>query len=179
MAREVNPLRTEADAAAAKLELNKRVRRGLWMLAVTLLVAGGIMCYLMATVLHAASMVPEGSDRRDFLARLALICLLTVLWDFVLLVWVAWRIIAYRLRPTRHGPTPYINAWALAGRRFRVQPTGKNKGSMPDILSDEGDLPSTGDFPPNARPPGEKPRRAEDDEDDEDENNRSGWRESP
>ena len=116
------PQQKAADAAtsAVRLDINKRVRRGLWVLAVTLLVAGGLMCYLMATVLAAAGRATD-PERTEFLVKLAVICLLTVLWDFILLVWVAWRIIAYRLRPTRHGPTPYVNAWALAGERFRLR----------------------------------------------------------
>ena len=114
------PQQKAADAAtsAVRLDINKRVRRGLWVLAVTLLVAGGLMCYLMGTVLRVAGAATD-PERKDFLAKLAVICLLTVLWDFILLVWVAWRIIACRLRPARHGPTPYVNAWALAGERFQ------------------------------------------------------------
>jgi len=133
MARDVTPQPHNADATEARLALNKRVRRGLWILAVTLLVAGGLMCYLMAVVLSAAARTADPT-RRDFLTKLAIICLLTVLWDFILLVWVAWRIIAYRLRPTRHAPTPYINAWALAGRRFRLR-----KSTPPADGEDEND----------------------------------------
>ena len=121
MANDVTPQQADADDDTdARLAIHRRVRRGLWTLAVTLLIAGGMMCYLMAMVLSAAGKTAD-PQRRDFLAKLALICLLTVLWDFILLIWVAWRIIACRLRPTRHGPTPYINAWALAGRRFRLR----------------------------------------------------------
>jgi len=131
MAHELTPQQQADDAADARLATQKRVRKGLWVLAVTLLVAGGAMCYLMATVLSAAGQ-SEDPNRRDFLTQLAVICLLTVLGDFILLVWVAWRIIAHRLRPNRHGPTPYVNAWALAGKRFRLRKNSADKDDDDD-----------------------------------------------
>jgi len=156
MAREVTPPQPTADDTEARLALHRRVRRGLWGLAATLLVAGALMCYLMAVVLRAAGAATD-PERRDFLAKLALICFITVLWDFILLVWVAWRLIAYRLRPTRHGPTPYINAWALAGRRFRLRKSSSSSMSDPLRDDDNDDQPPDEDDENNTGPDWRQP----------------------
>jgi hypothetical protein len=40
----------------------------------------------------------------------------------ILLVWWAARLVSYVLRPMpRHPPTPHVDAWSVAGKRFQLE----------------------------------------------------------
>ena len=114
-----------------EIDLPRKVTRGLLTLAVTLVIAGGVMGYLLFSLLRAAGHEPPG-DRQNAMTRLAWVCLVMVLVDFIMLVAVAWRMVKLWLRPQSHGPTPYIDAWSLAGQRM-----GTDENRPIDILDED------------------------------------------
>ena len=89
-------------------------------------VAGGLcamaVCLgvLLMLVLRQAQAV-EG-DARHYLVRLAWVCLVMLLLTLLILLWVAGRFVLDLMRAQRPPePTPYVDAWAEAGRRFRLE----------------------------------------------------------
>jgi len=77
----------------------------------------GAMLFLAVSAAHQAADLPT----KKLLIRMAWISLVLLLLSLLLLVAAAFRHARYRLeaqQPTR--PTPHVDAWAEAGRRFKL-----------------------------------------------------------
>lgn len=75
----------------------------------------GVVCYL--TLQASASADPQV---KRVLARLAWVSFALLGSTLVVLFWVIIHFIVQRLRePLDHTPTPYVDAWALAGQRVK------------------------------------------------------------
>lgn len=88
------------------------------ILAIGLLAMAVMLTVLLHLTLAAAHQM-EGV-RQKYLARLAIVVLVMLGMTLVMLVWLATRFIIDRLRPSHHAPTPYVDAWAAAGKRFKL-----------------------------------------------------------
>lgn len=105
----------------------------------TILIAslGAIGLGLAALTFMATRQAEAVSDTemRRFLARLAWLSFVLLALTLVVLFWTVARLLRARMRSD--GPfeaTPYVNAWALAGKRFKLDQT-----ESPD--QDEADEP--------------------------------------
>ena len=78
---------------------------------------------LGAVVVYAArGAQAAGPEKREYLYYLAWTCLVLLGLVVVALVWIVARFVAYRAGPPRPwSRTPYIDAWSLAGKRFRLK----------------------------------------------------------
>ncbi len=103
------------------------------VMVITLMVmATGLGCLMFITAGHAAD--EPDSDTRKMLARLAWMSLALLALVVVVLAWLVIRHAALRLRErkTKPAPTPYVNSWALAGKRIQIPP------DAPETLADLG-----------------------------------------
>jgi hypothetical protein len=83
-------------------------------------IAAGLVAMLVITIQGAVAI--SDPDARKLLLRLAWLSLLLLLLMLLLMVWAVIRHIRYRLRPAPpFKPTPYVNAWELAGKRFKLE----------------------------------------------------------
>ena len=79
-----------------------------------------VLCALLFITLRAT--LRAAPDLRDYLGRLAWLCLAMLLLTLLGLVWIVVRYAIHRTRPpSRHEPTEYVDAWAIAGKRFKLQ----------------------------------------------------------
>jgi len=89
-----------------------------------LIISLGTVAAMLGALLAVLTQAMAGADpsTKTFLARMAWAVLAVLAGTLVLLVWVMTRYIAYRLRPREtRKPTEYVDAWALAGKRFKLQ----------------------------------------------------------
>jgi hypothetical protein len=83
-------------------------------------IAAGLVAMLVITIRGAAE-IPDPAVRK-LLLRLAWLSLVLLLLILLTMVWAVIRHIRYRLGPARpFKPTPYVNAWELAGKRFKLE----------------------------------------------------------
>lgn len=103
------------------MEIDRRqaVRAVNFMLTVVgLLVIAGAMGVMIAIAARAA---PDSApEAREYFYRLAWIAAAMLGLALVMLTWTVSRYLRRRSRESRHEPTPYVDAWAEAGRRARV-----------------------------------------------------------
>lgn len=91
------------------------------IVAISLAVIGTALgCLVFVTADHAAATTDPATRR--YLARLAWMSLALLMLVVVLFVWLVVRRISARVRHRRRpaGPTPYLDAWTLAGQRFKL-----------------------------------------------------------
>ena len=75
-------------------------------------------CLLSVSVRAVADADP---NVQKGLARMAWLSMVVLGMSLLLLSWVLLRWIIYLVRPRQHAPhSPYINAWSLAGERFKL-----------------------------------------------------------
>jgi len=76
---------------------------------------------------HAAAAAPDAPTRK-LLLRLAWLSLVLLAMTLVLLLWAAMRLVRSRIRFSK-GPTttPYVDAWSLAGKRFKLEDDGEDR----------------------------------------------------
>lgn len=74
---------------------------------------------LLGLVVHGADSA-EGVSRK-LLARLAWMSLAMLSLTMVMLFWLVAHYLTRRIRPHRHEPTQYVDAWSLAGQRTKPQ----------------------------------------------------------
>ncbi|MGA2266652.1 MAG: hypothetical protein ABSH10_09530 [Phycisphaerae bacterium] len=91
------------------------------IMIISLVVIGTALgCLMVITSRYAA--IEHDPNVHRYLARLSLIALLLLLFVVFVFCWMVMRYVFLRLRhrgqPRR--PTPYVNAWALAGKRFKL-----------------------------------------------------------
>jgi len=83
-----------------------------------------IVVGLAALTVLAAQAAGAVSDARvqKLLLRLAWLSLVLLGMTLVLLLWAAMRFVRSRIRFTKgRTETPYVDAWSLAGKRFKLQ----------------------------------------------------------
>lgn len=105
---------------------------GLVALIVSLaVVATGMGCllYVMLTSVEQVKTL-----HRPGLMRLAWLTLAVLGATLVLLLWAVIRAVGMRLRPEHKGPTPYVDAWSIAGQRACAPkpPEDQSEGSDDD-----------------------------------------------
>jgi hypothetical protein len=123
---------------------SSRQKMGLAALIVCLVLVAAGMGVLLYVTLHSVDQVK--SYQRPGMIRLAWVTLLVLAVVLVLLLWALIRIIALRLRPQPHEQTPYVDAWALAGRRADApKPDGDDQDGGPDEGSEDEDGKLDGD----------------------------------
>ena len=106
-----------------------------WAIAITMLVAvAGAQIYQIALATTVAGKIdlPE----RKYIHRLAWQALVVLSVDLVVLFWLAVRFFTARgrLRDVHQSRTPYVDAWAAAGERFKL-----------DEADDDDDMPGDSD----------------------------------
>jgi membrane protein implicated in regulation of membrane protease activity len=89
--------------------------------AISLAVIGTSLGCLVFIAIGHASTASEPAVRR-YLLRLAWISLTLLLFVVLVFAWLVVRRVSARMRERRRTPqpTPYLDAWALAGQRFKL-----------------------------------------------------------
>jgi len=111
---------------------------------------------MMFITIEAASVVQD-KDVQKLLARLSWMALVLLCLAMLMTFWVVLRHVRTQMRSRSAPPgepTPYVNAWELAGKRFQLNEDIEPED--PDYLADDGE--------------------DEDDEDDDDEDDEPGSR---
>lgn len=91
------------------------------IVAISLAVIGTALgCLVFITTSHAAAATDP--NVRRYLLRLAWISLTLLLFVVLVFVWLVVRRVSLLMRQRRRPaePTPYLDAWALAGKRFKL-----------------------------------------------------------
>jgi len=104
------------------MELTDETTAPTTALIVTIAVLAVITVALIAQIYIIADAIDlaEGG-LRDLLARLAWLSVALLGLTSVLVFWMAVRLLRMHFRPSHLGEaTPYVDAWALAGERFRL-----------------------------------------------------------
>ncbi len=94
--------------------------------AIGLTAVGAAMFALMMITIGRAT-AAEGASRGYF-ARLAVVSAALLALCAVVLAWATIRYLRFRLQQRHwreHKPTPYVDAWAEAGRRIKVDEDGE------------------------------------------------------
>ena len=92
------------------------------MVIVLLLIAVGCATTLVVASRSAGLTDPDTPARRAF-AKIALLSTATLGLTLVLLVWAATHLVAERFAAAegrKHPPTPHVDAWSVAGKRFQL-----------------------------------------------------------
>ena len=88
---------------------------------VLLTVMVGGLVFLIVAATEAAGNAGVDADTRKYWGRLAYVALILLALVIVVLFWTVVHFVARRNRGRQsHAPTPYVDAWAVAGRRFRL-----------------------------------------------------------
>ena len=102
--------------------------------------AAGLVTLTLLTA-RAAEEV-KGTDLHMVLARLAWVATALLCLTLVLLLWAVMRFVRSRIQfSTKGTPIPYVDAWALAGKRFKLpeeDDEGEDSDSEDDDPDDEG-----------------------------------------
>jgi membrane protein implicated in regulation of membrane protease activity len=97
-------------------------------------ISGGLIFMLVVTF-RAIDQTTDMPTRK-LLARLAWLSLALLLLTLLLLVWAVTRHLRYWLRPLpRARRSEYVNAWVLAGQRFKLE--DDEQDDEPDLDEDE------------------------------------------
>jgi len=92
---------------------------------------------MMFITIEAASTTTDLAARK-LLARLSWLSLVLLCLAGLMTMWVVLRYVRHRLRdstPPPAEPSPYVNAWELAGKRFQLNED--NEPDDPDYLCDD------------------------------------------
>ena len=85
----------------------------------TAMVGGLVSLIVVATQVAGSAEVDEATLK--YWGRLASVALILLALVVVVLFWTVVRFVFRRHRGRQsHPPTPYVDAWAIAGRRFRL-----------------------------------------------------------
>jgi hypothetical protein len=113
------------------------------IVAVTLAALGAGLATLLYITSSQAAIETDPHTRR-YLFRLAWLSLAMLLLTVMIFTWVLLRYLAHRLgRAKRPPPTPYVDAWSLAGQRYKLK-------DHPQDLGDESE------WEPDQKPPKEE-----------------------
>lgn len=100
-------------------------------------IAAGLVALTLLTA-RAAGEVKD-PDLHMVLARLAWVATALLCLTLLLLLWAMMRFVRSRIRfTTERTPTPYVDAWALAGKRFKL-PEEDDEGEDSDSEDDDPD----------------------------------------
>jgi membrane protein implicated in regulation of membrane protease activity len=117
------------------------------IVAISLVVIGTALgCLLFITAGHAAA--EPDPNVRQYLARLSWIALTLLLFVVVVFVWMVVRYVSLRLRQRSKlaEPTTYLDAWALAGKRFKL--SAKDVQDLAELeIGEDGDQDEEEDKP--------------------------------
>ena len=107
------------------------------VIAVVALIVAGCSIMLAITT-RAAQEARANPDLRKVLVRLALLSASTLGLALMLLLWSIMRFVGYRFQAGyKHHRTPYVNAWAVAGERFRLDDDAEDDGTEDEDGEDE------------------------------------------
>jgi hypothetical protein len=99
-------------------------------------IASGLAVQTFITA-RAISQIDD-SAVESLLARLAWLSTVLLALTLMLLFWTVARLFRWRLSARRRiGPTPYVDAWSLAGQRMNVP--AEEEGEDPDLEEDDED----------------------------------------
>jgi hypothetical protein len=99
----------------------RRSRTANFVVVVALLglIVVGLAVLFAATAQGAGKAASPATQK--YLVRLAWLSFALLATTLLLLSWVVAHYVLSRLRPEGHPPTPYVDAWALAGKRLKVK----------------------------------------------------------
>lgn len=92
--------------------------RRLALLLIAIAAVAGAMAALLSVTTSQVHQVDH--PNQIGMARLAWASLLALGLVLILLLWAIMRFVSARMRPQRHAPTDYIDAWSLAGERMKL-----------------------------------------------------------
>jgi O-antigen/teichoic acid export membrane protein len=100
------------------------------VLAISLLVFALV---LGSMTVYAARKIHEADEAtRKYVYYLAWTSLLLLGLVIVALIWIIARFLGYRARPSKSkSATPYVDAWSLAGKRFKLKDADDSGGDSP------------------------------------------------
>ena len=109
-----------------------------WVIAITMLVAvAGAQIYQIALTTTVAGEIELPG--RKYMHRLAWLALVVLSAELVVLFWLAVRFLVARSRlgEMHHSETPYVDAWAAAGERFKLNEVDEDEApDDPDELDE-------------------------------------------
>jgi membrane protein implicated in regulation of membrane protease activity len=120
--------------------------------AIMLTAIGSAMGSLVFIMLSRAAGETQ-SDVRKFLYRMAVIAVVLFLLVVIVFVRMLCQYVSFRLKGEKRPPTPYVDAWALAGKRYKLTDEEKQIETLEDLDIEPGnsDGSSPGDFPRDDR----------------------------
>ncbi|MFA6134300.1 MAG: hypothetical protein WC869_09840 [Phycisphaerae bacterium] len=92
------------------------------------LVGAGVALGALSYITASFAATETNPATRRFLARLAWMSLSLALLLMVVLAWVWIRHVRVRRALKMPEPTPYVDAWELAGKRFKLSPQQREAG---------------------------------------------------
>lgn len=105
-----------------EIEQRKILRSIDFAIVAVLLVALGAGLGALLYITSSQASVETEPRTRGYLLRLAWLSLAMLLLTVLIFTWVVVRYAAHRFKRSKpHEPTAYVDAWALAGRRYRVE----------------------------------------------------------
>ena len=90
------------------------------ILIITLAAIAAGLAVLIGLTTRAAAAVDDAQAQR-LLARLAWVSVALLALTLIVLLWMVMRFVRRRFRPPGRSCTPYVDAWALAGQRFKLE----------------------------------------------------------
>ena len=120
-----------------ELEPGRRNAVSLVARCVILVTMGAVLATLLVVMLNAAAATPQTQTRKGLMI-LAIICLAVLAVTVVLLVWTIVRYLAMRAEAAAmtHTKTEHVDAWELAGKRFRLS---DDDPDAPEVDGDAND----------------------------------------
>ena len=123
------------------VELDKRAPgvSALLVAGALVLLAGGLVAQI-ALATSAAADATDPAAKKTFV-HLAWLALVMLAFDALISFWLVVRVLSARSRRLHiGGPTPYVDAWSAAGRRFKLDDSDQDD-------ADDSDDDSPGDAP--------------------------------
>jgi len=99
----------------------RRKSRSIGFIVMVVALAGTCVAAACLLSVSAGAVADADPKAQKGLARVAWLSMVVLGLSLLLLSWVLLRWIIYLVRPKGHAPhTPYVNAWSLAGERFKL-----------------------------------------------------------
>ena len=115
----------------------RKLLRTIDFTVISVLMIGIIVGLATLTFIMLRQSAMAGENWQEYLVNLAVVSLVLTLMSLVVFGWIVMRYLSYRLtlKQAAHKPTEYVDAWALAGKRFKLpdgdDPQGQDKNPKP------------------------------------------------